>query len=317
VLVLMPHSRCNCRCLMCDIWRSNRELREIGAEDLEPHIDAMRAWGVRWIVLSGGEALMHGNLWALCRALEPLGAKLTLLSTGLLLDRDAEQIGKCFDEIIVSLDGSREVHDRIRNIPRAFERLAAGVAAVRSASPSLTIGARSVLQKENHADFAGTIEAAASLKLDWISFLAVDASSEAFNRPGGWRAERSTRVSLTLEECDVLESAITRSFSTHAREYREGFIVESPERLASLVRYFRAIAGEGELPEQRCNAPWVSAVVEPDGQLRPCFFHPPFGNINDEPLRQILNSSQASAFRRGLDINQDPICRRCVCPLNL
>ncbi|MGA2443622.1 MAG: hypothetical protein ABSH08_21930, partial [Tepidisphaeraceae bacterium] len=36
VLVIMPHSRCNCRCVMCDIWRI-RQIREITAADLEPH----------------------------------------------------------------------------------------------------------------------------------------------------------------------------------------------------------------------------------------------------------------------------------------
>ena len=24
VVALMPHSRCNCRCVMCDIWKANR-----------------------------------------------------------------------------------------------------------------------------------------------------------------------------------------------------------------------------------------------------------------------------------------------------
>ena len=26
IMVLMPHSRCNCRCLMCDIWRANKNM---------------------------------------------------------------------------------------------------------------------------------------------------------------------------------------------------------------------------------------------------------------------------------------------------
>src|SRR3712207_8082535 len=34
------------------------------------------------------------------------------------------------DDVIVSLDGPREIHDQIRRIPRAFDRLAEGVAAL-------------------------------------------------------------------------------------------------------------------------------------------------------------------------------------------
>ena len=54
IVVLFPHNRCNCRCVMCDIWRI-RQVREITRKDLEPHLDALLALQVRWVVLSGGE----------------------------------------------------------------------------------------------------------------------------------------------------------------------------------------------------------------------------------------------------------------------
>ncbi|MCZ7545190.1 MAG: radical SAM protein [Anaerolineae bacterium] len=93
ILTLMPHSRCNCRCVMCDIWKANREGREITDEALAPHMESFRKLGVRWVVLSGGEALMHANLWRLCETLKALGVKITLLSTGLLLARHAAECG--------------------------------------------------------------------------------------------------------------------------------------------------------------------------------------------------------------------------------
>jgi Fe-coproporphyrin III synthase len=57
--------------------------------------------------------------------------------------------------------------------------------------------------------------------------------------------------------------------------------------------------------------------VEADGEVRPCFFHPSMGNIHQQPLAAILNSDQAIAFRRGLDVTADPICKKCVCTLHL
>src|ERR1041384_2228660 len=86
MLVLMPHSRCNCRCLMCDIWQANATKREMSREDIERQMDSVRPRHVHRIVLSGGEALMHQNLWLLCELLRELNPelKLTLLSTGLL-----------------------------------------------------------------------------------------------------------------------------------------------------------------------------------------------------------------------------------------
>jgi radical SAM protein with 4Fe4S-binding SPASM domain len=61
----------------------------------------------------------------------------------------------------------------------------------------------------------------------------------------------------------------------------------------------------------------VSTVVEADGTVRPCFFHPPLGNINEKPLEAILNSNEAIQFRKQLDVSSDPICQRCVCSLNM
>ncbi|HEY8742025.1 MAG TPA: radical SAM protein, partial [Chloroflexota bacterium] len=146
ILVLMPHSRCNCRCVMCDIWKANRAGQELSVEDLSPHLAALRRLHVRRVVLSGGEALMHSNLWGLCALLKELDVKITLLSTGLLLQRHAPEVIRWCDDVTVSLDGSRAIHDSIRNIPRAYDRLAAGVAALRALQPSLRITARCVLQ---------------------------------------------------------------------------------------------------------------------------------------------------------------------------
>src|ERR1700686_1130502 len=58
LLVLFPHSRCNCRCLMCDIWR-DRGRRELAAADVARWLPEWRRLGVERVVLSGGEALLH------------------------------------------------------------------------------------------------------------------------------------------------------------------------------------------------------------------------------------------------------------------
>src|SRR5687767_566258 len=83
VLVLMHHSRCNCSCVMCDIWKDNQNKKEISVEELSKHIDSFRKLGVKQVALSGGEALMHSNLWTFCELLKSSGVKISLLSTGI------------------------------------------------------------------------------------------------------------------------------------------------------------------------------------------------------------------------------------------
>src|SRR5260370_20748054 len=318
LVVMMPHSACNCRCVMCDIWMATRNKRELSRQDLVRHLPSMRRLGARHVVLSGGEALMHSNLWTLCDLLREAGvARITLLSTGLLLERRAAEVVRWCDEVTVSLDGSREVHDRIRNIPNAYDRLAAGVRALKGLAPDFRVTARSVVQQQNYTDLPNIIEGAKTLGLDQISFLAVDVSSSAFNRPEGWPPERVTAVAPTSNDVTRFAQIVEEAIARYTDEFASGFVAESPARLRRLPSYFAALNGEGQFPENTCNAPWVSTVIEADGTVRPCFFHRSLGNIRDRPLEEILNGDEAIEFRRRLDVRRDPICQKCGCTLYL
>ncbi len=317
VVVLMPHSRCNCRCVMCDIWKANRNGYELSPDDLAAHLDDFRKLNVRWVVLSGGEALMHPNLFALCDLLKDLDIKITLLSTGLLLKRYAAETVEFCDEVTVSLDGSRAVHDAIRRVPRAFDRLAEGVAALKTRDSGFRVTARCVVQRANYIDLPNVIDAAHEIGLDQLSFLAADVTTEAFNRPAPWDAKRAGEVALSLDEVNDFERLVEDVIDRYAGDFASGFIAESPAKLRRLPRYFAALHGQGDFPETRCNAPWVSTVIEADGTVRPCFFHGPLGNIHEQSLEAILNAEAAQAFRRALDVRRDAVCRRCVCTLYL
>ena len=338
VLVLMPHSRCNARCLMCDIWKANEAKVELSRDDLLPHVEDLRALGVERIVLSGGEALMHSNLFALTELLAPLGIRMTLLSTGLTLEKHASEVARWFDEVTLSLDGPPAIHDQIRNVPRAYERLSAGARAAKAAGVRRVTG-RCVVQRQNFRFLEETIEAARHAGLDQISFLPVDVSSEAFNRPGGWTDDRAGQTALTVEEAFELRDRIEALIAQHGLSQTYGsrsgealapvsarfarcalrlpYIVESPTRLRSIPQYFLALRGLTTHHETACNAPWVSAVIEADGTVRPCFFHRALGSIRDAPLARVLNSPEAIEFRRHLDVTRDPICRSCVCTLSI
>ncbi len=318
ILILFPHNRCNCRCLMCDIWKERRT-REIGVEEIRRWREEWRELGVERVVLSGGEALMHSDLFSLCALLREAGVGITLLSSGLLLARHAAKIAEFVDDLVVSLDGPRDLHDSIRNVPRAFDRLAEGIRAVRAAGPAGSVTARCTVQRRNAFRLRDTVTAARDMGLDRISFLAVDLSSTAFNRPGGEGATPREELALAKEALPLLAKELDALERDCAAELASGFIAESAARLRSrLLDYFTAVAGEGPFPGSRCNAPWVSSVVEADGTVRPCFFHAPIGNIREGgSLRAVLGSPGARAFRDSLDVATDPVCQRCVCSLAL
>ncbi len=313
ILILSPHSRCNCRCVMCDIWKVT-DAHEISASDLERHAASIDGMGVEWAVFSGGEPLMHSDLFRLCAILRERRIRVTVLSTGLLLERHAQAIVTNVDDVIVSLDGPGEVHDRIRRVPGAFESLAAGVRSIRALRPDFPITARCTIQRLNHAHLRATIAAARGLALNGLSFLAADLMSTAFNRPSGWSAARQMSVGLEGEDIAALESEIG---SIVLENECGNFVAESPEKLRRIVRHFRTHLGQVDPVSPMCNAPWVSVVVETDGTVRPCFFHRPIGKIDGvTSLMDVVNSAEAVLFRIGLDVASDSTCRRCVCSLN-
>jgi MoaA/NifB/PqqE/SkfB family radical SAM enzyme len=315
VLVVHAHSSCNCRCIMCDIWKTP-EGKAFRKADLEPHLASIRRLGVRWVVFSGGEPLMNAELPVLCEILRAENIRLTLLTTGLLLQKCALAAAAWFDDVIVSLDGPPEVHDKIRRVDRAFALLEAGVKAVREQRPEMRITARTTVQKANHCHLRETVCAARRMNLNGISFLAADLTSSAFNRPLLWPASRQDEIGLSLPEVGALEREIEALIQETGRESECGFIAETPEKLRRMARQFRVQLGlkTGESPS--CNAPWVSAVIETDGTVRPCFFHAAIGNLREGSLESIVNGEAGRAFRENLDIANNAICQRCVCSLH-
>lgn len=304
ILILEPHARCNCRCVMCDIWKRT-DASEITDAELARHLDDIESLGVEQVVFTGGEPLMHSDLFRLAAPLRARGIRLTLLSTGLLLERDAARLVEWMDEAIVSLDGPRAIHDAIRRVPGAFDRLADGVRALHRLAPEFPVSARTTVQSRNAAHLRATVAAARAIGLRSISFLAADVDSTAFDRPLAWPVERKQTIAPEL-------SGLEREIECLIAELPEdGFVLESPAKLQRIVEHYRAPVAP------RCNAPWVSAVWEVSGDVRPCFFHPPIGNTADGTLAQIVDSPAANAFRASLNVAENPVCQRCVCSLYL
>lgn len=314
ILILFPHNRCNCRCVMCDIWKI-RETRQLHRSDLEPHLESIRSLGVKWLVLSGGEPLLHEGLGEILTFFKAEQIRITLLSTGLLLRDCSALVAENVDEVIVSLDGPPAIHNTIRRIPNAFDLLQEGVAAIRQINHAMPIHARCTIQRLNHAAIAETLMTAKALALHSISFLAADTTSEAFNRPNPWNEARRSTVQLDEKEIETLSASFENLQRRFPSDFSSRFIRESPEKLRRIVTHFRSQLGLADTVAPRCNAPWTSAVIEADGAVRPCFFQPAIGHLHEGSLLEILNGERALQFRSDLNVETNPTCRNCVCSL--
>jgi MoaA/NifB/PqqE/SkfB family radical SAM enzyme len=302
---------------MCDIWKDNKNLKQLTEKDIRGLLGSLKKLGTQQVVMSGGEALLNPNFFKFCEILKKQNIKISLLSTGLTLRKNAEQLLLNVNDIIVSLDGDEKTHDRIRNIPGAFKKLKEGVHYIKSMDPSYKITARTVIHRLNFRCWPEIINAAKEIGLEKISFLPADVSSHAFNREVLWSDQRRHEILPDENELDELNIVLEQLIEKHNEDFSNGFIAESPDKLRKLYRYYAAFYDRNPFPYKKCNAPWVSAVIEADGTVRPCFFHAPAGNIREQSLDEILNSNESIRFRKELYMETNLTCVKCVCFLNL
>lgn len=302
---------------MCDIWKDNKNLKQLTEQDVNSLMASLKKFGTQQVVMSGGEALLNANFFRLCEILKKEKIKVSLLTTGLTIKNHADQLLKWVDDLIVSIDGDELLHDAIRNIPNAFRKLKEGVMHLKNLDPAYRITARTVIHQLNFRNWQAIIDAAKLMGIDQISFLPADVSSHAFNRQMAWEEPRQDEILVTEKQLPEMQEIISSLLTVNKDLFAAGFIAESPEKIQDIYQYYAAFYGLNEFPYKKCNAPWVSTVVEADGSVRPCFFHDTIGNIRDSTLAEILNSEAAVRFRRTLDMGTNDTCVKCVCTLNL
>jgi len=115
--------RCNARCAMCGIWKSPP------TKELPPEAYRKLPAGLRDLNLTGGEPFLRDDLpeiHAMATAACPQ-VRTVVSTNGILTERILAQVSRMARTepdlgIAVSIDGPREVHDRIRGVTGAYDR---------------------------------------------------------------------------------------------------------------------------------------------------------------------------------------------------
>jgi MoaA/NifB/PqqE/SkfB family radical SAM enzyme len=320
LVLFAPTSRCNSRCVSCDWWRSDGS-GDLSLGEIRHLADALRHYGTRTVVFTGGEPLVRSDVMEVADIFRERGFILQLLTSGLALERFAAAVAVRFAEVTVSLDGhTPELYRAIRGV-NGLDAVAAGVRRLREVAPQIPLRARSTIHRHNFRFLPQLIAKSAEIGIDQISFLAADVTSESFNRAAKLPLvdEAGARVPaliLNADEVDEMEAVVEELIRSSADKLAERKIVPGPEGLRRLVAYYRAHLSGGPFPHVDCSAPWTSVVIEADGAVRPCFFHPAVGNLREHPLDDLLTVAMPQ-FRRGLDVATNATCQRCVCTLRV
>lgn len=138
--------KCNLRCKYCGLWALNR--REMSTAEIKRAMDEFsKAGTVQWH-LTGGEALIRNDIGEIIDYGASKGMFVSLGTNGILVRNKLNDI-KNLNLLAVSLDGPREIHDKIRG-KGIFDKAVNGIKAAKSAGIDVHIVC--VLSKLNMAN---------------------------------------------------------------------------------------------------------------------------------------------------------------------
>jgi MoaA/NifB/PqqE/SkfB family radical SAM enzyme len=139
-------SRCNMKCSFCDWWKMN--MPELPTKKALNVIDQVCSLGVPFFDLSGGEPLLRKDLSTLAKKASSYGCLVSMNTNGTLLKSGrASEIADAFDVIVVSLDGPKEIHDKIRGVVGTYDKAIEAIKLLKSRG--VRVGVNSVVTPWN------------------------------------------------------------------------------------------------------------------------------------------------------------------------
>ena len=151
--------RCNLTCRHC--YSISTDIDFPGELDTAEVFAVMRdlhAYGVRVLILSGGEPLLRKDLPAIAMRAKAMGFYVGLSTNGTLIDAgNIDSIAALgFDYLGISIDGTREIHDAFRRRLGAYEASMRAVRLARDAG--IKVGLRFTLTQDNASALCRLLE---------------------------------------------------------------------------------------------------------------------------------------------------------------
>jgi len=328
--------RCNLHCQMCGQWGERGSLKSLPSAItkrylelplIERLIEEVRSF-YPTITLFGGEPLLHPQWEEVVKLIKGAGLRCNMISNGILLKKRAEEAVRLgLDEIIFSLDGPAEVHDRIRGGKGVFPRALEGFQYLERMKKKYgkkkpVVNVNAVIWEENQAMLQEVVKQADRFGAQTITFHhLIFADRKAFDE-----TERITQSALACSSPDwagfIMDELPRIDPELLLKQKR---LIERGKTAVPAFFYpnltdqeIRAYYGSFSfLPssyKQRCLSPWMVAYVLPDGTIKPCLsLGYAMGDLHEASFKEIWNGGRAVQFRRLLKQRRYfPVCPRCT-----
>jgi heme d1 biosynthesis radical SAM protein NirJ len=306
--------RCNLACQHCYATSADHDFSgELSHAEV---LDVMRdlyAYGVRVLILSGGEPLMRPDIFEISAQAKAMGFYVGLSSNGTLIG--GNNIGSIaavgYDYVGISLDGLYEVHDRFRRKAGAFDAALHGIRLCRDAG--IKVGLRFTLTRDNATDLPGLLSLMEREGIDkfYLSHL---------NYAGRGNRNRATDVHhrMTREAMNLLfETCWQRTLGDAGGEFVTGNNdADGPYLLQWIKQRLpdKAPALEHMLRRWGGNASGVNiANIDNLGNVHPdtMWWDYTLGNLRERPFSAIWEDT-SDPLMAGLKQKRRPVQGRCA-----
>jgi MoaA/NifB/PqqE/SkfB family radical SAM enzyme len=298
--------RCNARCGMCDSWRV-KPGRELTPEQVRTVFAKIGSLDV--IRITGGEPFLRTDLVAVAEAVVDGAHPIVLHVTtnGSFPDRVAEfaarMAGKTTLEVMVSLDGLAEEHDRNRGKDVTFDRAVETVRTLVGAGVRTSVN-HTVISERSLTDHEALVARLGELGVDVAAVLAYADSAMYGIKLRGTRAEHLI-VPRGYPLHPALAGANVLGF-VDAELARVEQIRSLPRRIGKryYLRGLRArLAGEPDpRPRPRCVALRSHLRLLPDGRVPVCQFNTEtVGDLVAQSFEEVWRGTAAGKSRGWVD----------------
>lgn len=327
--------RCNLRCHMCGQWgdagafkeMTGQELKtSLSLEEIQALVDDVASFRPTF-TLFGGEPTLYKDWVEVVRYIKHKGLRCNMVTNGMRLVNAAEDVVKAkMDEIILSLDGDEETHDRSRGLKGAYKRMAEGLDAIHKAKRAHglnrpVITANCTINDANYRNLPGVLAAAEYMGAQMVTFhhllFLTEEVCKLHNQIYEAKFGQPCRdwfgfVQEGLPEIDV--DVLLREMEALKKIKSDVAVAFYPNFTENEIRrwYTSTEAFEPESYKGRCLSLWIAAYVLPNGDVRE--YHSmdyALGNIRKAKFMEIWNSEPYRAYRRTVkEMKRFPVCAR-------
>lgn len=306
--------RCNLTCQHCYSISCDKDFpNELSTAEVHATMDDLKAFGVPVLILSGGEPLMRPDIFDIAARAKAMGFYVGLSTNGTLITQanigDIASVG--FDYVGISLDGTRETHDRFRRKVGAYDAALNGIRLCRDAG--IKVGTRFTLTEANAADLPAMLKLLDVEGIDkfYLSHLNYAGRGNINRKKDAWL--ETTRRALRL----MLDTCWYRMERGHEQEYVTGnndadavyLLKWAQTRFPERVAHLRA-----KLEQWGGNSSGVNiANIDNVGNVHPdtYWWHYALGNVRERPFSQIW-SDLSDPILAGLRAQPRAIKGRCA-----